>query len=169
MYFVLSGSVLVHAVRCLVHTETKPKLGESSELPPLQTASNLSHQPASPENSRRNLNWNGRDRVAGEHIVSKGDIFGEGALFPSELGDWRQENAKALSWVSACVLSAAALREITAVYPEVPATTISPGIRIHAPPHCASRSFRFLEEPALRKNKIVCSFYGSNRTVCFCF
>ena len=58
------------------------------------------------------------DKVVGEGIVAKGDVFGEGGLFP-ELGPWRRESVSALTWVSAYTLNAAALRDITAEYPEV--------------------------------------------------
>ena len=110
MYFVMDGTVLIHAVRCLV----------SSDLQQEPLLSQLQHhsKAVGPEESSRNMK--GRERVAGEHIVSKGDIFGEGGLFPSELGCWRHENAMALSWVSAYALSATSLCEIAKLYPEVP-------------------------------------------------
>jgi hypothetical protein len=46
-------------------------------------------------------------------------VFGEGGLFPVELGPLRLESAKALSFVSALVLTAASMREIEAEYPVV--------------------------------------------------
>ena len=110
MYFVLDGSVLVHAVRCTLTVGDETQAGSDSK------------SKAEGGGARRY----GRDRVAGEHIVSRGDIFGEGGLFSSELGDWRQENATALSWVSAYALSATALHEIAAIYPEVTAAVRSP-------------------------------------------
>ena len=58
------------------------------------------------------------ESAAGERIAGKGDVFGEGGLFP-ELGLWRRESAMALSWVSAYVMNAAALLEIAREYPEV--------------------------------------------------
>ncbi len=63
----------------------------------------------------------GRARAArkGERIVGKGDVFGEGGLFTQELGRFRRESAEAMSWLSVYVLSASALREISAEHPEV--------------------------------------------------
>ncbi len=59
------------------------------------------------------------DLAAGERIAGKGDVIGEGALFPEELGPLRLESAMALSFVSAFVLTAASMREIEAEYPAV--------------------------------------------------
>ncbi len=59
------------------------------------------------------------DLSAGERIVKHGDLFGEGALFPEELGPFRLESATALSFVSAFILTAASTREIEAEYPTV--------------------------------------------------
>ena len=120
MYFVLDGSVLVHAVRCLLTLDDGPEAKLCAEPAPAiqRLQANPAHRAFGGDSSACSFRY-GRDRVAGEHMVSKGDIFGEGGLFSSELGDWRQENATALSWVSAYALSAAALREIAAVYPEV--------------------------------------------------
>ncbi len=59
------------------------------------------------------------DLAAGERIAGNGDVFGEGGLFPEELGPIRLESAKALSFVSAYVLTAASLREIEAEFPAV--------------------------------------------------
>ena len=56
------------------------------------------------------------DLAAGERIAGKGDVFGESGLFPEELGPFRLESAKTLSFVSAFVLTAASLREIEAEY-----------------------------------------------------
>ena len=55
----------------------------------------------------------------GERIAGKGDVFGEGGLFPEELGPIRLESAKALSFVSVLTLTAAFMREIEAEYPAV--------------------------------------------------
>ncbi len=120
MYFVLDGSVLVHAVRCHLTFGEGTTQDTSSPQTDSEKAT-LNHRTLGAEGSKTKSFSYGRDRVTGEHIASKGDIFGEGGLFPVELGDWRQENATALSWVSAYSLSATALREIAAVYPEVPA------------------------------------------------
>ncbi len=59
------------------------------------------------------------DLSAGERIVKNGDLFGEGGLFPEELGPFRLESATALSFVSAFILTAASTREIEAEYPAV--------------------------------------------------
>ncbi len=58
-------------------------------------------------------------QVAGEQIVSKGDIFGEGCLLPGAAGLHRREKASAVSIVSAYVLKATALQDIAEEYPEV--------------------------------------------------
>jgi hypothetical protein len=133
MYFVLDGSVLVHAVKCLVTIDDK--LLQNGTPSAKEHKTTLNRRTSGTEGSSSNLGIHGRGSVAGEHIVSKGDIFGEGGLFPSELGDWRQENATALSWVSAYALSAAAMREIAAVYPEVSASACMPICRssMHSP------------------------------------
>ncbi len=55
----------------------------------------------------------------GERIAGKGDVFGEGGLFPEELGPIRLESAKALSFVSVFTLTVAFMREIEAEYPAV--------------------------------------------------
>ncbi len=55
----------------------------------------------------------------GERLVGKGDVFGEAALFPGELGPRRRESVMTLSRVQAYVLNAAALAEIEDEYPEV--------------------------------------------------
>jgi CRP-like cAMP-binding protein len=47
-------------------------------------------------------------------------VFGEGGLFTQELGHFRRESAEAMSWLSVYVLTASALQEISAEYPEVP-------------------------------------------------
>jgi hypothetical protein len=65
------------------------------------------------------LNVGAVDLAAGERIAGKGDLFGEGRLFPEELGPLRLESAKTLSFVSAFVLTAASMREIEAEYPAV--------------------------------------------------
>ena len=127
MYFVLDGTVLVHAVRCMLTFGDGTVLGASPPAQRPQTT--VTHRALGVESSASSFrNRYGRDRVAGEHIATKGDIFGEGGLFSSELGDWRQENATALSWVSAYALSPAALREIAAEYPEVPSATCCPSV-----------------------------------------
>ena len=51
--------------------------------------------------------------------MEKGDIFGEGCLFPDELGVHRRERASAVSIVSVYALQASALLEIAEEYPEV--------------------------------------------------
>ena len=61
----------------------------------------------------------GADLAAGERIAGKGDVFGESGLFPEELGAHRLESARTLSFVSAFVLTAAAMREIKEEYPAV--------------------------------------------------
>ncbi len=65
--------------------------------------------------------FGGADKVDGESVVTKGDVFGEGGLFPVELGPCRRETVFALTWVSVYTLSNSALWEISASYPEVSA------------------------------------------------
>jgi CRP-like cAMP-binding protein len=60
-----------------------------------------------------------REEAIGERIAAKGDVFGEGGLFPKELGLIRRESATALTWVSTYALSAAAMQDIQTEYPEV--------------------------------------------------
>ena len=64
----------------------------------------------------------GAEKAAGkgERLAGKGDVFGEAALFPGELGPRRRESVTTLSRVLAYVLKAAALEEIADEYPEVP-------------------------------------------------
>ncbi len=106
MFFVVQGSVVLHAA---------PRAAAPGPRGRMQT-----HQPPAPEQLPGGFGKDGGTTVAaaGERIAGKGDVFGEGGLF-SELGMWRRENATALSWVSAYVLSAATLLEITKKYPEV--------------------------------------------------
>ena len=59
------------------------------------------------------------DLAAGERIAGKGDVFGEDGLFPEEMGTYRLESAKTLSFVSAFILTAASMLEIKAEYPAV--------------------------------------------------
>jgi CRP-like cAMP-binding protein len=125
MHFVLDGSVLIHAVRSLVTAGSanptpthKPAAPPPAPPPAQRLQASLSHRRPPAVKSAGSCRY-GRDRVAGEHIAAKGDIFGEGGLFSSELGGWRRETATALSWVSTYALSAAAVTEISAVYPEV--------------------------------------------------
>jgi hypothetical protein len=49
----------------------------------------------------------------------KGDIFGEGCLFPDVLGLHRRESASAVSCVSAYALKGSDLKAISEEYPEV--------------------------------------------------
>ena len=63
--------------------------------------------------------WRAWAARAGERIVGKGDVFGEGGLFTRELGLFRRESAQAASWLSVYVLDAPALDRISLEYPEV--------------------------------------------------
>ena len=92
MFFVIDGTVVVHANSpCAVKTLNRPEEGGSGDA----------------------------DKVDGEGIVTQGDVFGEGGLFPGELGPLRLESAKSLSFVLAFVLTAASMREIEAECPAV--------------------------------------------------
>ncbi len=104
MYFIVDGSVVLHAAPR--HTATSPL-----ELGPMQASQPL------PQGSRTE-GGAPTAAAAGERIAGKGDVFGEGGLFP-ELGTRRRESATALSWVSAYMLNAEALAEIAKEYPEV--------------------------------------------------
>jgi CRP-like cAMP-binding protein len=99
MFFLLEGSVVIY---------TGPR-------PP--TISDKSDRGTQLPN--KSLDVGAVDLAAGERIAGNGDVFGEGALFPEELGPLRLESVKALSFVSAFVLTAASMREIEAEYPAV--------------------------------------------------
>jgi CRP-like cAMP-binding protein len=106
MYLVLEGAVVVHAnARILALPENE------RDLPKY-----LDRRAALTTNSKGEF---GGAEVRGERIASKGDVFGEGGLFPQELGLVRRESATALTWVSTYSLSAAAMQDIGAEYPEV--------------------------------------------------
>ena len=105
MYFVEEGSVVLH-------------------MPfPAACVEPLS-QPQHPPHVAGQCDGDGVDSAAkaagkGERIAGKGDVFGEGGLFPEELGPHRQESGTTLSRVSALVLSHSSLLEIADEYPEV--------------------------------------------------
>jgi CRP-like cAMP-binding protein len=111
MYLVLDGSVVLR-------------------MRPTATSFAQQQQPASMAGAGRGGEA-GAEKAAGkgERLAGKGDVFGEAALFPMELGPRRREGATALSRVLAYVLNAAALAEIADEYPEV---------RLH---HFASRIY----------------------------
>ena len=96
MFFIIDGTVAVHANRsCSLKALDHPAAATGED------------------------EVDGADKVVGERVVTKGDVFGEGGLFPAELGPCRKESVSALTWVSAYTLNAAALLEISADYPEV--------------------------------------------------
>jgi CRP-like cAMP-binding protein len=105
MYFILEGVVLVHANARILDLPANEK-----DLPKFldrHAALNIAEgQFGGPE-------------VRGERIYAKGDVFGEGGLFPQELGLLRRECATALTWASMYSLSAAAMQNVGAEYPEV--------------------------------------------------
>jgi CRP-like cAMP-binding protein len=73
-----------------------------------------------------------------ERMLQKGDIFGEGCLFPDELGAHRRERASAVSIVSVYALQASALLEIAEEYPEVCLSAEVTRTRTHA--HAQART-----------------------------
>jgi CRP-like cAMP-binding protein len=104
MFLVVEGTVVVHAGQHPTAFAEKTDRGIYM---------------AQGEGSKQGLNLGAVDLVAGERIAGKGDVFGEGGIFPEELGPLRLESAKTLSFVSALVLTAASMREIEAEYPVV--------------------------------------------------
>jgi CRP-like cAMP-binding protein len=104
MFLVIEGAVVVHA-------NDRITTGEGKKLPDFM-------------DRHAALSITGdagceREETIGERIAAKGDIFGEGGLFPKELGLVRRESATALTWVSTYALSAAAMQEVESEYPEV--------------------------------------------------
>jgi CRP-like cAMP-binding protein len=106
MFLVVEGAVVVHAGPGLVQTDAK-------KLPRFMDKHAALSLPAEGGEGGEG------EEAIGERIAAKGDVFGEGGLFPAELGLVRRESATALTWVSTYALSAAAIREIEAEYPEV--------------------------------------------------
>jgi CRP-like cAMP-binding protein len=104
MFLVVEGAVVVRA-------------GPHSPAP-AEKSDQRGSQPAQ-GGDVQSLNVGAVDLAAGERIVGKGDIFGEGGLFPEDLGSLRLESARTLSFVSAYILTAASMREIKAEYPAV--------------------------------------------------
>jgi CRP-like cAMP-binding protein len=107
MFLVVEGAVVVRA------GPQSPVPAEKSDSA-VQLAQGGDQQPESSNAGAVNLAAGPGDRIAG-----KGDLFGEGGLFPEALGPIRLESAKTLSFVSAFILTAAAMREIEAEYPAV--------------------------------------------------
>jgi CRP-like cAMP-binding protein len=114
MFLLVEGAVVLHAGPGSPAPAEKPERG----IPLAQDVSKLGS------------NFGAVDLAAGERITGKGDVFGEGGLFPEELGPIRLESAKALSFVSAYVLTAASMREIEAEYPAVHCLHISLPLRL---------------------------------------
>ena len=106
MFLIMDGAVVVHANARItsIHADRKklPKFMDKQAALSLTAKDDGEHEEA-----------------IGERIAAKGDVFGEGGLFPKELGLLRRESATALTWVSTYALSAAAIRDIEAEYPEV--------------------------------------------------
>ncbi len=103
MYLIVDGSVALHAAP----RQAAPGLGGRTRQAPQQPPEGFG------ENGGTTV-----ESALGERIAGKGDVFGEGGLFP-ELGLRRRENATALSWVSVYMLNASTLLEIAKEYPEV--------------------------------------------------
>ena len=111
MFFVTDGTVVVHTNRsCSTEALDQPA-----------ASGNLNHEKAT--------------EVVTKGIVTKGDVFGEGGLFPAELGLCRRESVSALTWVCAYTLNSMALQEISAEYPEVQPTFLYPSFNF---PICAA-------------------------------
>jgi CRP-like cAMP-binding protein len=106
MYLILEGAVVLNA------GPRAPASAETSDR-------GISQQRTALGGSKLGLNVGASDLAAGERIAGKGDVFGEGGLFPEEMGTYRLESAKTLSFVSAFVLTAASMREIEAECPAV--------------------------------------------------
>ena len=104
MFLVVEGAVCLHA----------------GPRPPVPAESDDQQQRTASQGGANEIRKFGAvNLAAGERIAGKGDVFGEGALFPEELGPLRLESARTLSFVSALVLTAASMREIEAEYPAV--------------------------------------------------
>ncbi len=114
MFFVIDGTVVVNAtISCDLRTVDHPAVAEAG-------------------------GDDEGDQAVGDKIVTKGDVFGEGGVFPAELGPCRRESVSALTWVSAYTLNAAALREISAEYPEVKSHILPAAMRCIAAPLMAA-------------------------------
>ena len=104
MFLVVEGAVCLHA----------------GPRPPVPAESDDQQQRTAAHGGANEIRKFGAvNLAAGERIAGKGDVFGEGALFPEELGPLRLESARTLSFVSALVLTAASMREIEEEYPAV--------------------------------------------------
>ena len=105
MFLIVEGGVVLHA---------------GPHPPPSAENSGVPQQPQRLQGGAQEGQLHGAvNLAAGERIAGKGDVFGEGGLFPEELGPLRLESARTLSFVSALVLTAASMREIEAEYPAV--------------------------------------------------
>ena len=102
MFLVLEGAVVLHSGPALA-----AESGRGTLQQPVVQGGNVEGKAG------------GVELAAGERIAGKGDVFGESGLFPEELGAHRLESARTLSFVSAFVLTAAAMREIKEEYPAV--------------------------------------------------
>ena len=102
MYLIVDGSVALHAAP----RQGTPGFGGRSQAP------------QQPPEGVGDDGCTTVESAVGERIAGKGDVFGEGGLFP-ELGLRRRESATALSWVSVYMLNASTLLEIAKEYPEV--------------------------------------------------
>jgi CRP-like cAMP-binding protein len=107
MFLVTEGAVVLHAGGARAPPDAPPG---APAAPP---------RPAGAGGSAAAGGGDSGELAAGERIVGKGDVFGEAGLFPEELGAHRVESARTLSFVSALVLTAAAMREIREEYPVV--------------------------------------------------
>jgi hypothetical protein len=103
MFLVVEGAVVLHAGKSPSAAADQPDRGAQ----------------LAPSGVKHDLSVAAVDLPAEERIAGQGDLFGEGVLFPEELGPLRLESARTLSFVSAFILTAASMREIEAEYPAV--------------------------------------------------
>jgi CRP-like cAMP-binding protein len=122
MYLVVDGRAFLHTGLPLTGSESAAAPDPQEELADSHSeeeGAGLGPQELPGGGSEDDAGRKQTTRRAGR-VVGKGDVFGEGGLFTQELGLFRRESAEAMSWLSVYVLTASALQEISAEYPEVP-------------------------------------------------
>jgi CRP-like cAMP-binding protein len=111
MFLILEGAVVVHA-------------GPQPPTAPVDEPERNVQRLLAHGGSTRNLKVDAEGLAVGERVAGKGDVFGESVLFPEELSPFRLESAKALSFVSAFVLTANSMQDIKLEYPMVSSCTL---------------------------------------------
>lgn len=120
MYLIVEGAVVLHSSQRPPAPADKSDRSTQQQTQSHGGTDRSTQQQAHSQGGRMlSLKVGAVDLAAGERIAGKGDVFGEGVLFPEALGPLRLESAKTLSFVSVFVLTAASMREIEAEYPAV--------------------------------------------------